>query len=68
MRSKIEPIRALADDRLVEEEANTQLELLNLRFKLSTRQLANTNELARVRRKLAQIKTVAHERSSGGTV
>jgi large subunit ribosomal protein L29 len=66
MRSKVETIRALDDEKLREEEANTQQELLNLRIKLSTRQLANPNEIGKARRKLAQVKTVARERQLSG--
>ncbi|MBM3941113.1 MAG: 50S ribosomal protein L29 [SAR202 cluster bacterium] len=66
MRSKVDTVRALDDAKLREEEQNTQQELLNLRIKLSTRQLANPNELAKTRRKLAQIKTVARERQLAG--
>ena len=62
MRAKIETVRALSDDRLKEEEFNTRLELMNLRFKVATRQLSNPSELQNAKRRLAHILTVARER------
>ncbi len=62
MRAKIDEIRALADDRLGEEEFSTRLEIMNLRFKISTRQLADASELRGARRRLAHILTVQRER------
>lgn len=66
MRAKIENMRALSDERLKEEEFNTRLELMNLRFKAATRQLANPSELRDARRRLAHILTVARERELVG--
>ncbi len=62
MRAKIETVRALSNDRLKEEEFNTRLELMNLRFKVATRQLSNPSELQNAKRRLAHILTVARER------
>ncbi|MDE2837572.1 MAG: 50S ribosomal protein L29 [Chloroflexota bacterium] len=62
MRAKIETIRALSDERLKEEEFNTRLELMNLRFKVATRQLSDPSELRGAKRRLAHILTVARER------
>ena len=62
MRPKIETTRALSDSRLKEEEFNTRLELMNLRFKISTRQLSDPSELRNAKRRLAQILTVERER------
>ena len=62
MRAKIETVRALSDERLKEEEFNTRLELMNLRFKVATRQLSNPSELQNAKRRLAHILTVARER------
>lgn len=66
MRSHASQFRTLSDERLKDEETDTYQELLNLRFKLSTRQSANSNELVSTRRKLAQIKTVLRERELAG--
>ena len=49
-------------ERLNEEEAGTRLELLNLRFKVATRQLSDVASVRVARRRLAQILTVLRER------
>ena len=66
MRAKIETVRALSDERLKEEEFNTRLELMNLRFKVATRQLSDPSELRNARRRLAHILTVTRERELVG--
>ena len=53
-------------ERLKEEETSTRLELLNLRFKVSTRQLSDASGLRGGRRKLARILTVLRERELVG--
>ena len=67
MAAKIEEVRALNDERLREEEFNTRLELMNLRFKVATHQLTNSSELRRTKRRLAQILTVQRERELLGS-
>jgi large subunit ribosomal protein L29 len=67
MRAKIGTIRALADERLTEEEFNTRLEIMNLRFKIATRQLSNSGELRDAKRRLAHILTVQRERELVGS-
>lgn len=62
MRPKIDAIRALSDERLKEEEGATRLELMNLRFRVATRQLSSPAELRNAKRRLAHILTVARER------
>ena len=66
MRAKIETVRALSDERLKEEEFNTRLELMNIRFKVATRQLSSPSELRDAKRRLAHILTVARERELVG--
>ena len=63
---RADQLRTLTDEKLHEEEWNTQRELLNLRFRLSTRQLSNPGELRVAKRKLAQIKTLLRERELVG--
>ena len=65
---RIEQVRALSDTKLNDEEANTYKELLNLRFKLSTRQLNNPGELIEAKRTLARIKTIRREREIAGGI
>ena len=59
-------LRGLSNEKLREEEWNTQRELLNLRFRLATRQLSNPGELRLAKRRLAQILTVLRERQLAG--
>tara|TARA_Y100001960_G_scaffold221228_1_gene231483 strand:+ start:428 stop:664 length:237 start_codon:yes stop_codon:yes gene_type:complete len=67
-RSQVSTIRSLSNQQLAEEEMSTERELLNLRFQAATRQLSDANELRKVRRKLAQVKTVARERAISNQV
>ncbi|MCI0815715.1 MAG: 50S ribosomal protein L29 [Chloroflexi bacterium] len=66
MAGKIEEIRVLSVERLKEEENSTRLELLNLRFKVATRQLADHSTLRAGRHRLARILTVLRERELVG--
>jgi large subunit ribosomal protein L29 len=67
MAALIEEVRALTDERLHEEEFNTRLELMNLRFKIATHQLNNSSELRNTKRRLARILTVQRERELLGS-
>ncbi len=62
MAGKIEEIRVLSVERLKEEETSTRLELLNLRFKVATRQTSDSGALRAGRHQLARILTVLRER------
>ena len=55
-------IRALTDQQLQEELEKTERELMDLRFRVATNQLPNTNLPRTVRRTIARLKTVANER------
>ena len=66
MRPQIDQVRALSDEKLKEEEFNTRLELLNLRFKIATRQLSNFGELRNAKRRIAHLLTVRRERELVG--
>ena len=66
MAGTIEEIRVLSVERLKEEETSTRLELLNLRFKVSTRQLSDASALRAGRHQLARILTVLRERELVG--
>lgn len=61
MRANIDQVRSLPADRLQEEEFNTRLEIMNLRFKIATHQLSNPGELRSAKRRLAHILTVQRE-------
>ena len=53
-------------ERLKEEETSTRLELLNLRFKVATRQTSDSSALRAGRHRLARILTVLRERELVG--
>lgn len=55
-------IRALTDEQLASELDSTYRELMNVRFRLSTRQLNNPQELRNVRKTIARVKTVIRQR------
>ena len=55
-------IRALTDEQLASELDSTYKELMNVRFRLSTRQLNSPQELRKVRKTIARVKTVMRQR------
>ncbi len=62
---KVEEIRALSDEELTKQLEAAHQELFNLRFRLATKQLVNHREIPRVKRKIAQLKTIIKERELG---
>ena len=62
---KIEEIRALSDADLEKRLGEAHQELFNLRFRLATKQLANHRELPKVRKRIARMNTIKHERELG---
>lgn len=62
---KIDEIRALGSDELLKQLEETHQELFNLRFRLTTRQLVNYREIPRVKKKIAQLKTIIREKELG---
>lgn len=59
---EIDDIRAMTDGELSEERDSTHRELMNLRFRVATMQLANVNEIRKARKRVARINTVIKER------
>ncbi|MBE12521.1 MAG: 50S ribosomal protein L29 [Dehalococcoidia bacterium] len=59
---EIDDLRALSDEDLATELYETHRELMNLRFRAATMQLANVNEIKKAKRRIARINTVARER------
>ena len=59
---KVDEIRALGNDELLKQLEEAHQELFNLRFRLTTRQLVNYREIPRVKKKIAQLKTIIRER------
>jgi large subunit ribosomal protein L29 len=61
---KASDLRANTDDQLQDELLQLKKEQFNLRFQRATGQLEGTARLKVVRRDIARIKTVMHERRS----
>jgi large subunit ribosomal protein L29 len=59
---KVEEIRALSTEELAKQLEEAHQELFNLRFRLATKQLVNHRELPRVKKRIAQLKTIMKER------
>jgi large subunit ribosomal protein L29 len=61
---KVAEIRALTDEELKKQLEEAHQELFNLRLRLATKQLVNHRELPRVRKRIAQLKTIIKEREA----
>ena len=59
---EIDDLRAMTDNELQDELDATHRELMNLRFRTATMQLANVNEIRKARKRIARIKTLVRER------
>lgn len=59
---KIENVRKLNDEELVDEILAAKRQLFNLRFQQATRRLEKPHEFKHVRHRLAQLLTVERER------
>ena len=59
---KINEVREIGKSDLKKELFEQKRSLMNLRFRKSAMQLTDTNELSRVRKSIARIKTVIRER------
>ncbi len=62
---KVKEIRALNSEELVKQLEEAHQELLNLRFRLATKQLVNHREIPRVKKSIARLKTIIRERELG---
>jgi len=63
---KASEIRELTADELERKLAETRQELFNLRFQHATGALDNTAALKRVKRDIARLLTLSHERAAAG--
>ena len=59
---KVQDLRQKSDDELNQEVLDLKKEAFNLRFQRASGQLENTARVRQVRRDVARIKTVLHER------
>lgn len=62
---KVNEIRAFSDDELLKQLETAHEELFNARLRVSTQQLTNNREVARLRKQIARVKTVIRERELG---
>lgn len=62
--SKAKELREMSADQLGAEEAAAKKELFRLRFQASTEKLDTPSKLKDLRRRIARIKTILHERTS----
>lgn len=62
---KTTDIRALSVDDMKKQLGEAEKELMDLHFKLSTKQLVNHRQIPAARRKIAQLKTVLREKELG---
>lgn len=60
--SAAQDLRAKTDDQLKEELISLKKEQFNMRFQKATGQLQNTARQGQVRKDIARIKTILHER------
>jgi len=65
--NKVQEIRDLPDDALLERLESLKEELFNLRFQLATGQLDNPMRIKDVRHEVARILTVLRERQDEGS-
>ena len=56
--AEIDDIRNMNDQDLMENLDSTQKDLMNMRFRIATMQLSDTNSVKRTQRKIARIMTV----------
>ena len=59
---EIDDLRAMDDENLGKELDATRRELMNLRFRVATMQLANVNQIKKARKRISRINTVSRER------
>ena len=55
-------LRILGDEELARELDSAHQALFNLRFQSATRQLSNTSQIAKARKRVARIRTLLRER------
>ena len=64
---RVHDVRELSDDQLREELAKSYREYQNLRFRMTTNQLPDTNLPMSVRKSIARLQTIMKERGLAGS-
>jgi len=65
--SKTKELREMSDEQLQSELTQTQQELFRLRLQASTEKLDAPSNLRKLRRQIARMKTIAHERGAANS-
>jgi large subunit ribosomal protein L29 len=63
---RVDKIRAMSENELAKQLDDAYQELFNLRFRHATRQLSNYSEIRKVKKRIAQMKTIMRERELAG--
>ncbi len=63
---RIDDIRELANEDIQKQLDNTLRELMNLRFRNASRQLANNAQIGQAKKTIARLRTVVREREIQG--
>ena len=63
---RIDDIRELSDEDIQKQLGNTLRELMNLRFRNASRQLANNAQIGQAKKTIARLRTVVKEREIQG--
>ena len=58
-------IRQLGDQEIKEHLEDAYRELLNIRFRLATKQMANTSQIRVVKKNIARLSTIMNQRQLG---
>ncbi len=61
-KERADELRKLSDEALAKELSEAYRRLFNVRLQLTSRQLTNTSEKAKVKRQIARIRTLQRER------
>jgi len=59
---KVNELRDLTEDELMEKETELKQELFNLRFQKGTGQLGNTANIPKTKKNIARVKTILREK------
>ena len=59
---EIDDLKAMNDEDLANDMYDSQKALMNLRFRATTMQLSNINEIKNMKKRIARIKTLIQER------
>ena len=65
---EIDDLKAMNDEDIANDMYDSQKALMNLRFRATTMQLSNINEIKNMKKRIARIKTLIQEREIAKTI